>query len=764
MIRAYMEWSLQQGELGLGNEMPPVYDERLIPCAPLAPTVAVSVRALELFRSSSMRCPHLSIQAFVKALCDVQQQPYHSYISKQFSICYDTYLDILHGMDMDVQRALGRADPKWRLKHACIPCTYKLEGEDKLKFSMLVTMDGNDSLKRLIRQEKEDLEGGASGEGQDESAERPDPRKVHEVDKWACESVDMIPQKDSEPPNPNICDDRWKNMASDKTSRMWGIFEETGVFLSLCRHRHVLVVMDMVRSGEQSKYPLAAVNALLDAFGHNLGIGYDIGCKFKTTLRQSQLGSWAEELNAKCLVGSFHGHAHNRICQLQHLATYVEGLGLEDLEGCEPFFSKSNALASSIRHASIFHRRQKINKYIKHLDSRETYLTLSSLIVTSYKRALDLLASEDAFLKQVQHQALDNPDATFPRWLEEEFHYLTSLKREPVQETLKMEYYEMLRKLYKAEARLSEIMQQQWSHLNTTMFDTTPDKTQEIETTRRHAQETHKRALEAIHILEHQLKVEKWWLPGDQDWKEAEGLVAKRQYQCAVDRLESLVVARLFELTKMNMSKTGYKMRQHIVKALKTRSQAIQTALRDFNTAAEALGRETLSWDDVVNYSQLADFDLLSDTCEDVRKRPWASPAGRMLLDRYFKIIRACEEIKRLNIEIRRLTTYIRDEEAFLATKAASLRASHPTVAHQIDLRLATLRRMNDIHIERLSKLLKLPGFTGTLDEGISIENDLEAISITEQSNREAGEEEEQEEEEQEAGDIALKMLQALTD
>ena len=127
----------------------------------------------------------------------------------------------------------------------------------------------------------------------------------------------------------------------------------------------------------RSKYPLATVNALLTAFGPNLGIGYDIGCQFKKTVAKSQLHELASNLNYKSLVGSFHGHAHNRLCQLSHLATYVEGLGLEDLEGCERFFSKSNALARSIRYATTFHRQQSIVLFLEHMDNFETYANLS---------------------------------------------------------------------------------------------------------------------------------------------------------------------------------------------------------------------------------------------------------------------------------------------------------------------------------------------------------------------------------------------------
>jgi hypothetical protein len=124
----------------------------------------------------------------------------------------------------------------------------------------------------------------------------------------------------------------------------------------------------------------------MENFGDRLGVGYDIGCRFKTTISKSPLGSRAEELQYTSLVGAFHGHAHNRLCQLSNLATYVDGLGLEDLEGCERFFSKSNALASSTRYASIFHRRQRISEYMRATDIYDTYANLGMYIIFTIVR------------------------------------------------------------------------------------------------------------------------------------------------------------------------------------------------------------------------------------------------------------------------------------------------------------------------------------------------------------------------------------------
>ena len=97
--------------------------------------------------------------------------------------------------------------------------------------------------------------------------------------------------------------------------------------------------MNILMFSCRAKYPLAIVDALLDAFGLKIGGGYDIGCDFETTIKNSDLGDKARNNHFRSLVGSFHGHAHNRLCQLSFLATYVKGMELEDLEGCEQFFS-----------------------------------------------------------------------------------------------------------------------------------------------------------------------------------------------------------------------------------------------------------------------------------------------------------------------------------------------------------------------------------------------------------------------------------------
>jgi hypothetical protein len=169
----------------------------LMPCAPFSPTLAFTTRLLELYRNSHLRCPHLAIQPFVKALCDLHSVSFRPYLSQQFSISYDLYLTIREEVHNCVNGALERNSPYWRLQHTCPACTYKLQGEAELIFKMLVTMDGNDSLKRILRRDPPaaPAEGESTPDGPQvgNSRELPDSRKVggdyllsrEKVDRWA---------------------------------------------------------------------------------------------------------------------------------------------------------------------------------------------------------------------------------------------------------------------------------------------------------------------------------------------------------------------------------------------------------------------------------------------------------------------------------------------------------------------------------------------------------------------------------------------------
>ena len=123
------------------------------------------------------------------------------------------------------------------------------------------------------------------------------------------------------------------------------------------------------------KYPLAITNKLLDVYGDNIALGYDITCTFMKSVEKSTLGPIARSKHLTGITPSFHGYAHNQLCQVYWHPMYVEGIGKEDLEGCERIFSASNALASVTRLSTAFHRVQDIEEHFlfwdesKHVES-----------------------------------------------------------------------------------------------------------------------------------------------------------------------------------------------------------------------------------------------------------------------------------------------------------------------------------------------------------------------------------------------------------
>jgi hypothetical protein len=125
---------------------------------------------------------------------------------------------------------------------------------------MLYTVDGNDSLKRIIRRETTGIDHPSSNVPiLRDSSEATDMRRTgkglyltnEEVDKWSTEMLKAkYPTYVEDDDDQNPCGERWKNMQTELTAKMWGIFEETGLFLALCRHGFVLLMADMIRSGE----------------------------------------------------------------------------------------------------------------------------------------------------------------------------------------------------------------------------------------------------------------------------------------------------------------------------------------------------------------------------------------------------------------------------------------------------------------------------------------------------------------------------------
>ncbi|KAI6143412.1 hypothetical protein BKA82DRAFT_4331277 [Pisolithus tinctorius] len=638
-----------------------------MPCSPIRPSMAITINALELYHVTCLHIPHFSIQAFVKTICDLQGVAFWHYLSHQFSIVLNLYLNILNGVEALVMEALSRISNNWHLQHACPACTYELKDEPHLKFKILYAMDSNDSLKHILCCIVED----------EDSHELPTTQKVpttcylsHEfVDSFAQSAPIQSTSKDVETGDENPCTSHWKNMDKQKTKQTWGVYDETWIFLAVCQHGISLLIADMVQSGELTKYPIAIVSRLMKVFRADLRGGYNIGCQFSTTLAKT-----------------FHGHAHQQLCQLSHLTVYTKGLGLEDLKTCERMFSKSNALASSLCYASAFHRQQAINTYFSHNDAYEVYVSILNFIYSKYKQALSIIQDCEFMLLSLKCELGVTTDIEFTMWLQEEQSYLEGLEMEPLNETLQMEYWQALVNLEvsKKDLDLKSALWDVTTPSDPKDYATYMHKTQKVETAHQHAIEMYNKDLHIVQDLKSKLNIDSHWMP--------------KTFQHVLDHLEALVIAWIFELLKMNHvgTTTGYKMWKHIAKALQVCSSAICKALEQYNTAACAMDPPCciLKWDKVVEYAFITEFNLPQDAQQDVSQQPWVTLAGHSTMDHYFKLLHAQEEIECLEVE-----------------------ASHQ-IAHYHSIHSCFTSQ----HLKCLHDITKLPGYKGSLSFGESMQ------------------------------------------
>ena len=193
------------------------------------------------------------------------QIEFHRYLSRQFSVAFDIYLQILAEVENLIAEVLNRDQPDWCIKHVCPACTYVLKNEEALTFKLLYAMDGNDSLKRVVRREvAEDAEANLPAP----SLELPTGLRLPTSGLYLSRSYVDGFKRQTEVNHVSIffpyllssywqvvndgnsCASRWKNMDDQKTSKAWGIYDETGLFLAACRHGFTLVLVDMVQSGE----------------------------------------------------------------------------------------------------------------------------------------------------------------------------------------------------------------------------------------------------------------------------------------------------------------------------------------------------------------------------------------------------------------------------------------------------------------------------------------------------------------------------------
>jgi hypothetical protein len=87
-----------------------------------------------------------------------------------------------------------------------------------------------------------------------------------------------------------------------------------------------------------------------------------------------------------------------------------------------------------------------------------------------------------------------------------------------------------------------------------------------------------------------------------------------------------------------------------------------------------------VDWSKISHYSFLDEFELLRDSRQDVRDKPWAKPAIRECMKKALRIKRAQEELKNCNMEIHCLHTSIVDEDQFFELTLQNLHSQQDPI------------------------------------------------------------------------------------
>ncbi|KZT50692.1 hypothetical protein CALCODRAFT_422850, partial [Calocera cornea HHB12733] len=293
--------------------------------------------------------------------------------------------------------------------------------EPQLPHSKLLAADGNNSSKRFARAGHQDA-------------------RVFESDYIIpTEEVDEFEddvhghRRRTQVGSDTACTQKWKTFqAKDHASHWMDGLHETGNFLCVCRHGFVLYSVDMVKSGELAKYPISCLRKLLQVYGSDLALGYDIGCAHSGTVSRSQIGSLAQSQKLRFYVGAFHGYAHNRRCQLGFHPRFLTTAGLEDFETNERLFSKQNLTAHLFRHSSTYHRHLTLDFFWTRWDE-DRRASLADWLYDKYRQALEIVRSTAPEVERIQSDHTISDD-DFLGFLEEEKSYLHRLQHEPESE------------------------------------------------------------------------------------------------------------------------------------------------------------------------------------------------------------------------------------------------------------------------------------------------------------------------------------------
>ncbi|ORY93787.1 hypothetical protein BCR43DRAFT_346228 [Syncephalastrum racemosum] len=341
----------------------------LLAASPKRPAMAFHLSLMEFY--SVLRVEgHTAVQAFSNTLAQVHKYLKADTLRKNMGLAFFIYRELL---DLVLVRLAHKAPV---LKDRGCPCCV----DDKL----IVAMDGNFQLKRR-KADKEDKE----------KAMHPSFfRANHRQSIYDRADLEVA---DADTPSDGKCSSNFKAEETAMTSRSRNQFHETGLFGSACaRHGIPLEFTDIYESGEKFKYPLAILNVLTEQYGNNIGVMYDIACRFKSKMHREFPA--LQESQGTVAIGVFHAYAHSVECQVEYNPRYLHGLGLTDGEGMERLWSYLGRFVPITRQMTAQNRVMTLCHALEHFRSSRIN-TLSLTLARREKNAHKLKHEAELYVR-----------------------------------------------------------------------------------------------------------------------------------------------------------------------------------------------------------------------------------------------------------------------------------------------------------------------------------------------------------------------------
>ena len=173
----------------------------------------------------------------------------------------------------------------------------------------------------------------------------------------------------------------------------------------------------------------------------------------------------------------------------------------------------------------------------------------------------------------------------------------------------------------------------------------------------------------------------------------------------------------------------GYKLQQHIAKALTQRLNVVKKAINQYNEQVKCLDPPgpSITWEQIAEYTFIGEFDLLCIAQSDIQTEKWAQKSYREAAQavKYFKLCHAWEELQRLNVEVCRLWTFIKEEATHVECTIKHLSANGSPLVDELQQQWTLHSAINIHHLQWLKQLEQKSYYTGSqeIGEGIETEN-----------------------------------------